>query len=835
MTTLTQDFLAYLPAYTTLNKYRKLTQHIQSMNSKPMTSLLIAAAAALSAAGLNAQTRTMTLQDVTYNVDTLAHYKAGPAMKFSRLAVRSAANTFAATVLEIDMKAADAPQIKVEVGCDSVKTAEKATSIAIRKSDADKRYVAAMNGDFFITSSFTENHQFGNQILGFPNTTCASMGKLIAPDAIDYGSREKCFVLTTDGNMFIDATDLSGTFSYPGKKSDMKLYHTNYVRTDTDIILYNSSYGGWTKTDDTGVEVALELQEGESWGLNRPVKMRVVSLPVEKGNSRIPENGAVISAGKSRTSQINYIKQYKVGDEVVVNLNVTLPKHGIAPENISEIIGGDVRILNQGNVTYVGDPDALRFINSATAKYQRSLIGYSEDRSKLVWCTVEGSIGGGGASYYDAADLMRELGCYDALDLDGGGSTMMYLRTPGIVNVPRDGAERAVGNGIFAVVNAPEDNTVREVRFADHAVKLPQYGAYKPVFYGYNGNGELISMDVKDVEVSVPSEFGSVLADGSVLATKTGCFPISASYNGHTTTVAATVQPASEIKPKYTSVLIDNYRDWQVELTTEMNGTTMPISAAAMSWVSTDSEVASISADGYVKGLKEGQTTLRGTLNDIVVEVNLTVEIPAAREVMSIPASQVSNYSVSKTTGIAKGYALSQVENGFNVAYRVSSTRGTLLNLAAENLVFPSLPDGIRFAVKGNPDYRIYFDFSTSAGVNFRHTVEPLSSTDGEVNIKFGDYVDTEDMAAVYPIALRNIIAYPLSPKTSTDYNIKVAKPTLIYNNADPAGVEDIIADGADSNGAVEYFDITGCAVSNPVKGNFYIRRQGTKVEKIIF
>lgn len=796
---------------------------------------LLAAAVLMPAFAIPAGARTMNLQGTTYDVDTVEHYVAGPAMKYSRLAIRSASNTFGASVLEIDMGAQNRPQIKVEVGRDSVNTAEGVTSVAKRKSDASRRYVAGINGDFFITSSFASQHPLGNSILGFPNVTSATEGKLISPDAIDYSSREKCFILTSAGEMFIDATDLSGTFSFPGKKSDMKIYHTNYPRTDTDIILYNSFFGGWTKTDNTGWEVAIELQEGESWALNRPVKAKVVSEPVQKGNSKIPANGAVISAGQSRTSQIEYIKKYQVGDEVILNLNVSLPKHGdLKPQNISEIIGGDVRILNQGNVTMAGDPDAIRFINTPTAKYQRSLIGFSQDQKKLVLCAVDNGIGGGGASYYDSADLMRELGCYDALDFDGGGSTLMYLRTPGIVNHLRDGSERAVGNGIYAIVNAPEDNTVRTIRFADHALNLPRYAAYKPVFYGYNGNGELISMDVKGVTLSAPEGLGEILEDGSLLASGEGCHALTATYNGTTATIAVTVSGSSEIRPRHTDVLIDNIRDWEAELVTEVNGKDASISPAAMTWISTDPTVATVTVDGKVKGLKNGTTILRGTLGEQVVEINLTVEIPTAAKMAAASLRKSADFTI-KGTSINSAFTVSDTENGFSIGYRLSSTRSPYFTLTPVSPVFYSLPDALSFNISSTLGCKVIGNFRTNDGVSLRQTIDEVPAGTGtEVKFSFADLTDTGDLTATYPLTLTSLLVYPLSGKTATDYTLGITDMSLIYDKYDPAGVEEVIAGGADTNAPVEYYDITGRKIADPRPGNFYIRRQGNRSTKII-
>lgn len=502
--------------------------------------LLCSAAAVASIQCVHA--RTMNLQGSIYNVDTVAHYMAGPAMKYTRLAVSSAANTFGASVIEIDMKAPDRPYIKVEPGCDSVKTSERVTSVAQRKSNDLQRYVAAINGDFFITSSFAANHPLGTQILGYPNVTSATEGKIISPDAIDRESREKCFIITTDGKMYIDATDLSYTVSLCNSDISIKLDNANYPLSDNESVIYNSFYGNSTRTCDTGIEVTIELVEGDSWAFNRPIRFKVTDTDRDTGNSDIPANGAVIACGRNCSKAIAALEQCVPGDEISITIHLSLPSYGdISPDNISEIIGGDVRVLNQGKVTLSGDPDALRFINAPTTRYQRSLIGFSKDCDKLVLCCVDNGIGGGGVSYYDAGDLMLALGCYDALDLDGGGSTLMYLRTPGIVNHLRDGIERAVGNGIYTVVKAPSDSTVHTIRFADHAPRITKNTTYRPIFYGYNKNGELISMNVTGVRLNATHDLGYIQPDGSIFVTGEGCYPLEASFNGSTAKVAVTI------------------------------------------------------------------------------------------------------------------------------------------------------------------------------------------------------------------------------------------------------------------------------------------------------
>ncbi|MFL5319742.1 MAG: phosphodiester glycosidase family protein, partial [Myxococcaceae bacterium] len=86
----------------------------------------------------------------------------------------------------------------------------------------------------------------------------------------------------------------------------------------------------------------------------------------------------------------------------------------------------------------------------------RTAVGLSQDKKTLILAVVDGrqsfSVG---MTCAELATLMKGLGAYTAMNLDGGGSSAMYLSGTGIVNSPSDGSERVTGNqlAIFAPAN----------------------------------------------------------------------------------------------------------------------------------------------------------------------------------------------------------------------------------------------------------------------------------------------------------------------------------------------------------------------------------------------
>lgn len=83
-----------------------------------------------------------------------------------------------------------------------------------------------------------------------------------------------------------------------------------------------------------------------------------------------------------------------------------------------------------------------------SARHPRSMMGLSKDRRTLYLAVVDGRQAGvsRGMLCTEMAALMKGLGAYSAVELDGGGSSAMWVEGVGVVNRPSDGSERVVAN-----------------------------------------------------------------------------------------------------------------------------------------------------------------------------------------------------------------------------------------------------------------------------------------------------------------------------------------------------------------------------------------------------
>ena len=92
--------------------------------------------------------------------------------------------------------------------------------------------------------------------------------------------------------------------------------------------------------------------------------------------------------------------------------------------------------------------------NTTGGEHPRTLAGVSEDGT-IIFAVIDGrQDSSNGASYAQCAALMRAHGAYNAVNLDGGGSSTMIVYKDGkydTVNSPSDGVLRRVYNSLLVV------------------------------------------------------------------------------------------------------------------------------------------------------------------------------------------------------------------------------------------------------------------------------------------------------------------------------------------------------------------------------------------------
>jgi MYXO-CTERM domain-containing protein len=146
------------------------------------------------------------------------------------------------------------------------------------------------------------------------------------------------------------------------------------------------------------------------------------------------------------------VKQKKLGDYGWQPTSVTTS----IPSGTQALVSGFSQLVIDGKKVTCSSPTASTCFpdrSDLRQRHPRTAMGLTQDRRTLILAVVDGrtskSIGMYGT---ELAALMEELGAFQAFNLDGGGSSAMWVKGKGYVNNPSDGSARAVANhwGIYA-------------------------------------------------------------------------------------------------------------------------------------------------------------------------------------------------------------------------------------------------------------------------------------------------------------------------------------------------------------------------------------------------
>lgn len=178
------------------------------------------------------------------------------------------------------------------------------------------------------------------------------------------------------------------------------------------------------------------------WGKVSPVspkygKQVVVEndkvIKISANSQSIPKDGYVV-VGPAK--QIETIAKDK---EVTMKVE-TIPQW----DNVNHIIGGGPYLVKDGQI-YV-DTSAQK-LNSIGGRNPRTAVGYTTDNN-LIIVTVDGRENSSiGLTLPELANFMKSIGCFNAMNLDGGGSTVMYVKGR-VVNHPQVKGGIALSNAI---------------------------------------------------------------------------------------------------------------------------------------------------------------------------------------------------------------------------------------------------------------------------------------------------------------------------------------------------------------------------------------------------
>ena len=288
-------------------------------------------------------------------------------------------------------------------------------------------------------------------------------------------------------------------------------YYTNNATNDDQTVVYAVNVDLSQNTLITGYK---DYDTSGTWGMQRVREQAAAAEANRRVNIVAAFNGDFYNMGTGEPSGVLVmngitVKSLASAQEknwfAVTEDNKAYIGTGTLPENTVEAIGGATMLIKDGQIN-VSESD--------TTKNPRTAVGIKADGNVLI-LSANGRQEpfSSGYTYYELAEKMLELGCVDALNLDGGGSATYLAQYAGtdelvLANSPSDGQERSVSSSLFVVSNSEKTGVFGS------AIVSPDNEVYTP---GSTVEFSAIGADTAGFAMAIPEGATWQVAEGSAV------------------------------------------------------------------------------------------------------------------------------------------------------------------------------------------------------------------------------------------------------------------------------------------------------------------------------
>lgn len=293
--------------------------------------------------------------------------------------------------------------------------------------------------------------------------------------------------LDVRSQLTIDTFAITGSVAFAGRSYAVSTVNR---REDDGVVVYNS-YGGdriphvnakeiekafyeavkdsvFAERDSTELELTKEVLRGEVARAQREasteypmvkIRVRYLRLPsintqipcailgIDSGTVAMPLRGAVISMPRSMFLSG---AAPRIGDTLMLTYKTNVHSN----VRFMNAVSGTPRLVRDGTAKHEAQLEGStgkRFISHNLA---RTALGTDRSGNRIMIVTIQADDPGrgtSGATLQQTAKVMALLGCYQAMNLDGGGSTGMVVENDHVFFDGEDPLTRRVGLGIGVV------------------------------------------------------------------------------------------------------------------------------------------------------------------------------------------------------------------------------------------------------------------------------------------------------------------------------------------------------------------------------------------------
>ena len=338
---------------------------------------------------------------------------------------------------------------------DKVLSRATLTNMARGLEAQGRRVVSGINGDYYVLA------------------TGAPLGMVITDGVLRSSSSWHLAVgFREDGSAFIGTPGLLITASFNGKMLTVTggINKVRKVHSNTDntggLLLLTSDFSVTTQNTAPGVDVILTpleenlgqtepglhgttLTHSAELAVNSRVVCRVDQVLESTGSIAIPKGKLVMTVnGQDQAETLEAVRSLQAGDTVQIDIASTDARWNTA----TQAVGAMYKLVTNGVVEKPADQAAR---NAWAERTARTAIGIKADGT-VIFYTMDGKQPGYsvGCTLTQVAMRLVELGCVEAVSLDGGGSTTIGATLPWqssmeVQNKPADGSSRANSVAVF--------------------------------------------------------------------------------------------------------------------------------------------------------------------------------------------------------------------------------------------------------------------------------------------------------------------------------------------------------------------------------------------------
>ena len=427
----------------------------------------------------------------------------------------------------------------------------------------------------------------------------------------------------------------------------------------------------------------------------------------------IPENGYIIVMDKATASE--KLALFNVGDSLTFTENYQFVFR--ENKNISEVMTG---ISAGGEILRNGKPISTGLSISPKSRNPRSAVGVNKEKTKLILVAVDGRGQSIGATHDEMANILLEYGAYDAIHLDGGGSTTVALREEGekdvkIVNDVSDSSPRLVPNAIgVKSTNAPGDVASLLVSIDKKDEDAIIAGVtYTLKVTGVDANKNPVDIDPNQVTFSFANENSGTINGSHFLCNSAGDITINATYpNGSTGQITfKAVDAFSSIIPKAnkTSLYIGENTALSIKATNK-DGFSKAIDSSLVTWTVDNPDLGYIQNNNfYAKA--EGIATLTATYNGLSSSITIAIG-SSPKPVTSFEETRnlfMMYFPADKTVSGGAGITNATASDGksslllsYNFKENVSTPQASYVCFERQPITLNGTPNAIQMQIKGD-------------------------------------------------------------------------------------------------------------------------------------